>query len=148
MPVWQQFSKGEIPLRGGELPLVDNSSKFATRTRVVLCKVPSPRARIADVAVTLKEGGFSRREALGISILDSESSDRGSNPREVLCTPASFDELRSVVRGVGVVLLGLGLFAVGGFSASLCVGPSFGLHCGPNSWQRPGVFPGGPPPQY
>ena len=24
---------------------------------------------------------------LGISTLDSESSDRGSNPREVLCTP-------------------------------------------------------------
>ena len=69
----------------------------------------------ADVAVTLKEGGFSRQAALGISILESEFSDRGSNPREVLCTPASFDELRSVVRAVGVVLLGLGLFAVVSF---------------------------------
>ena len=29
------------------------------------------------------EGGCCRREALGISTLDSESSDRGSNPREV-----------------------------------------------------------------
>ena len=120
----------------------------ATVTRVVLCGVPSLRARIADVAVTLKEGGFSRQAALGISTLESESSDRGSNPREVSCTPASFDELRSVVRAVGVVLLGLGLFAVCGFSAGLCVGPSFGLYCGPKSWQRPGVFPGGPPPQY
>ena len=122
--------------------------KSATITRVVLCGVPSPRARIADVAVSPKEGGFSCQAALGISTLESESSDRGSNPREVLCTPASFDELRSVVRAVGVVLLGLGLFAVGGFSAGLCVGPSFGLYCGPKSWQRPGVFPGGPPPQY
>ena len=68
---------------GGKPPLLENSSKSAPTTRIVLCKVPSPRARIADVAVTLKEGGFSRREALGISTLDSESSDRGSNPREV-----------------------------------------------------------------
>ena len=98
--------------------------------------------------MTLKEGGFSSQAALGISTLDSESSDRGSNPREVLCTPASFDELRSVVRAVGVVLLGLGLFAVGGFSAGLCVGPSFGLYCGPKSWQRPVAFPGVPPPLY
>ena len=102
----------------------------------------------ADVAVTLKEDGFSRQAALGNSTLDSESSDRGSNPRDVLCTPASFDKVRSVVRAVGVVLLGMGLFAVCDFSAGLCVGPSFGLYCGPKSWQHPGVFPGGPPPKY
>ena len=72
-------------------------------------------------AVNTMGGGCCRREALGISTLDFESSDRGSNPREVLCTPARFDELRSVVRAVGVVLLGLGLFAVVGFSAGLCV---------------------------
>ena len=114
----------------------------------MLCGVPSPRARIADVAVTLKEGGFSRQAPLGISTLDSESSDRVSNPREVSCTLASFNELRSLVRAVGMVLVGLGLFAVGGFSAVLCVVHSFGLYCGPRSWQRPGVFPGGPPPQY
>ena len=98
--------------------------------------------------VSPKEVGFSCRAALGISTLDSESSDRGSNPREVSCTPASFDELRSVVRAVGAVLLGFGLFAVGGFSAGFCVGPSFGLYCCPKSWQHPEVFPGGPPPQY
>ena len=83
-----------------------------------------------------------------VSTLDSESSDRGSNPREVLCTPAPFDELRSVVWAVGVVLLGLGLFAVVSFRAGFCVGLSFGLYCGPKSWQRPGIFSGGPPPQY
>ena len=131
--VWQQFTTGDIPLRVGEPRLLINSWKFATRTRVVLCKVPSPRARIADVAVTLNECWFSRREALGFSTLDSESRDRGSNPFFCLCTPASFDKLRSVVRAVGVVLLGFGLFAVGGFSAGFCVWPSFGLYCGPKS---------------
>ena len=39
----------------------------------------------ARSAVNTMGGGCSRREALGISTLDSESSDRGSNPREVLC---------------------------------------------------------------
>ena len=91
---------------------------------------------------------FCRREALGISTLDSEYSGRGSSPRGVSCTPESFNELRSFVWAVGVVLLGFLLFAVGGFSAGLCVGPLFGLYCGPTSWQRPGAFPGGPPPQY
>ena len=75
MPVWQQFRKGVPPAWGGDL-LEGEFLKSATTTRVVLCGVPSPRARIADVAVTLTEGGFSRREALGISSLESESSDR------------------------------------------------------------------------
>ena len=72
MHVWKQFNKGEIPLRVGELPLLDNSSKFATRSRVVLCKVPSPRARIADGAVTLKEGFLAaeRRWELALWILN------------------------------------------------------------------------------
>ena len=96
MPVWQQFRKGVPPAWGGHL-LEGEFRKSATVTRVVLCGVPSLRARIADVAVTLKEGGFSRQAALGISILESEFSDRGSNPREVLCTPALFDELRTWV---------------------------------------------------
>ena len=69
-------------------------------------------------------GGCCRREALGISSLDSESIDRGSNPREALCTPASLDELRSVVLAVGVVLLGLGC------SRLLVLGPICGLGLG------------------
>ena len=91
-------------------------------------------------------GGCTRREALGISTLDSESSDRGSNPREVLCTPARFDELRSVVRAVGVVLLGLGLFAVVGFSAGLCV-LDIRLVCGGvrTAGGTLRFFPGAPP---
>ena len=93
---------------GGDL-LEGEFLKSATVTRVVLRGVPSLRARIADVTVTLKEGGFSRQAALGISTLESESSDRGSNPREVLCTPASFDELRSVVRGGWRGLVGFGV---------------------------------------
>ena len=68
---------------GGKPPLLENFFKSATTTRIVLCKVPSPRARIADLAVNTMEGGCCRREALGISTLESESSDRGSNPREV-----------------------------------------------------------------
>ena len=67
----------------GETSLRENFSKSAHITRVVVCKVPSPRARIADLAVNTMGGGCCRREALGISTLDSESSDRGSNPREV-----------------------------------------------------------------
>ena len=70
--VWQQFTTGDIPLRVGEPRLLINSWKFATRTRVVLCKVPSPRARIADGAVTLKEGFLAaeRRWELALWILN------------------------------------------------------------------------------
>ena len=132
MHVWQQFSKGDIPLRVGELPLLDNSLKIATRSRVVLCKVPSPRARIADGAVTLKESFLAAERGWELALWILNPAIAVQN-RFFLCTPASFDELRSVVRAVGVVLLGFGLFAVGGFSAGFCVWPSFGLYCGPKS---------------
>jgi hypothetical protein len=66
----------------GEDLLEGESFKSAIITRVVVCGVPSPRARIA-IRCSSKGGGCCRREALGISTLDSESSDRGSNPREV-----------------------------------------------------------------
>ena len=145
MQVLQQFRKG-VPPTWGTTSFEGDSSKSAHTTRVVVCKVPSSRARSATCCLLWGVGVAAERRwelalwtlnpAIAVQICARSCTHR---PGPMKCA-VLFGRL-----AWSCWVWGCSRLVV---CAGLCVGLPFGLHCGPKSWQHPEVFPGGPPPQY